>query len=207
NVQWRASHVKSPRCGAGRGGGMNNGRMDKGGPRLRDVAEAAGVSVATASKARNGRQDVSATTGDKVLRASRELSFRPNRAAQRLQSGASGTVGLIAHDLDGRLSIPILMGAGGGCGIEDVSVVLADAWGELIRERHHREALMARGVDGFIFVGSRTDPRPPIAVDVPVPVVHVYAPSADPEDLSFVPDNVDAGRMATRHLLSLGRTK
>ena len=66
---------------------------------------------------------------------------------------------------------------------------------------------MARGVDGFIFVGSRTDPRPPIAVDVPVPVVHVYAPSADPEDLSFVPDNVDAGRMATRHLLSLGRTK
>src|SRR5699024_9805467 len=44
NVQWRASHVKSPRCGAGRGGGMNNGRMDKGGPRLRDVAEAAGVS-------------------------------------------------------------------------------------------------------------------------------------------------------------------
>src|SRR5699024_8975980 len=77
NVQWRASHVKSPRCGAGRGGGMNNGRMDKGGPRLRDVAEAAGVSVATASKALNGRQDVSATTRDKVLRASRSCPSAP----------------------------------------------------------------------------------------------------------------------------------
>lgn len=186
---------------------MNNGRMVKAGPRLRDVAEAAGVSVATASKALNGRQDVSPATRDKVLRASRELSFRPNRAAQQLQSGASGTVGLIANDLDGRFSIPIMMGAEDSFGIENVSVFLTDARGDLIRERHHLEALMARGVDGFIFVGSRTDPRPRVAVDVPVPVVHVYAPSSDPEALSFVPDNVDAGRMATRHLLDLGRTK
>jgi len=186
---------------------VNNGRMDKVGPRLKDVADAAGVSVATASKALNGRQDVSAVTREKVLSASRELSFRPNRAAQQLQSGASGTVGLIASDLDGRFSIPIMMGAEDGFGIENVSVFLTDARGDLIRERHHLEALMARGVDGFIFVGSRTDPRPPIAMDVPVPVVHVYAPSADPESLSFVPDNVDAGRKATQHLLDLGRTK
>lgn len=186
---------------------MDNGRMVKAGPRLRDVAEAAGVSVATASKALNGRQDVSPTTRDKVLRASQLLSFRPNRAAQQLQGAASGTVGLIANDLDGRFSIPIMMGAEDGFGIENISVFLTDARGDLIRERHHLEALMARGVDGFIFVGSRTDPRPPIAIDVPVPVVHVYAPSEDPEALSFVPDNVDAGRMATRHLLDLGRTK
>ena len=36
--------------------------------RLKDVAEVAGVSVATASKALNGRQDVSAVTRDKVHR-------------------------------------------------------------------------------------------------------------------------------------------
>jgi LacI family transcriptional regulator len=186
---------------------VDNGRMGNGSPRLRDVADAAGVSVATASKALNGRQDVSAATRDKVLQASRLLSFRPNRAAQQLQGGASGTVGLIASDLDGRFSIPIMMGAEDGFGIENVSVFLTDARGDLIRERHHLEALMARGVDGFIFVGSRTDPRPPIAMDVPVPVVHVYAPSEDPESLSFVPDNVDAGRRAARHLLDLGRTR
>lgn len=186
---------------------MDNGQMAKGGPRLRDVAEAAGVSVATASKALNGRQDVSPATRDRVQQASRLLSFRPNRAAQQLQGGPSGTVGLIANDLDGRFSIPIMMGAEDGFGIENVSVFLTDARGDLIRERHHLEALMARGVDGFIFVGSRTDPRPPIAMEVPVPVVHVYAPSENPEALSFVPDNVDAGRRAARHLLDLGRTK
>src|SRR5690606_33331453 len=150
NVQWRASHVKSPRCREGKGATMNNGHMEKVGPRLRDVADAAGVSVATASKALNGRQDVSAATREKVLKASRELSFRPNRAAQQLQSGASGTVGLIANDLDGRFSIPIMMGAEDGFGIENVSVFLTDARGDLIRERHHLESHMARGVDGSI---------------------------------------------------------
>ena len=52
---------------------VDNGRMGNASPRLRDVAEAAGVSVATASKALNGRQDVSAATRDKVLQASRLL--------------------------------------------------------------------------------------------------------------------------------------
>ena len=167
--------------------------------RVCETSRAAGVSVATASKALNGRQDVSAARATRSCRP-RVCSFRPNRAAQQLQSGASGTVGLIASDLDGRFSIPIMMGAEDGFGIENVSVFLTDARGDLIRERHHLEALMARGVDGFIFVGSRTDPRPPIAMDVPVPVVHVYAPSAELEALSFVPDNVDAGRRATQHL-------
>lgn len=186
---------------------MSEGRTNGGGPRLRDVAAEAGVSVATASKALNGRQDVSPTTRDRVLTASTKLSFRPNRAAQQLVGGPSGTVGLIANDLDGRFSIPIMMGAEDGFGIENVAVFLSDARGDLIRERHHLETLMARGVDGFICVGSRTDPRPPLPIDVPVPVVHVYAPCTDPESLSFVPDNIDAGRMAARHLLDLGRTR
>lgn len=175
------------------------------GPRLRDVAEAAGVSVATASKALNGRQDVSEATRDRVLQASHRLSFRPNRAAQQLQGAPSGTVGLIANDLDGRFSIPILMGAEDGFGTESVSVFLCDARGDLIRERHHLESMLARGVDGFIFVGTRTDPRRPLPLDLPVPAVHVYAPGADPDQPAFVPDNVDAGRKAVRHLLDLGR--
>lgn len=46
-------------------------------PTLADVALAAGVSAATASKALNGRFDVAATTRDRVLTAVAELGYRP----------------------------------------------------------------------------------------------------------------------------------
>ncbi|HSO69895.1 MAG TPA: LacI family DNA-binding transcriptional regulator, partial [Arachnia sp.] len=136
---------------------------------LRDVAESAGVSVATASKALNGRDDVGAETRRRVQEAAERLSFTPNAIARNLASGQSGTVGLLASDLDGRFSIPILMGAEDSFGAERMSVLLCDAREDLIRERHHLQTLLARRVDGLIVVGSRTDPRPSIGRDLPVP--------------------------------------
>lgn len=174
---------------------------------LRNVAEAAGVSVATASKALNGRGDVGAETRRRVQEAADRMSFTPNAIARNLASGQSGTFGLLASDLDGRFSIPILMGAEDAFGAERMSVLLCDAREDVIRERHHLQTLLARRVDGLIVVGSRTDPRPSIGRDLPVPVVYAYAPSDDPADVSIVPDNVGAGVMAVEHLLSLGRRR
>ncbi|MET8260124.1 LacI family DNA-binding transcriptional regulator [Micromonospora sp. NPDC005553] len=174
-------------------------------PTLTDVAKLAGVSVATASKAINGRSEVRATTRVRVLKAAELLSFAPNALARSLLSGRTGTVGLLTSDLEGRFSIPILMGAEDAFGAGQVSVFLCDARGDAIREQHHVRALLSRRVDGLIVVGSRTDPRPPLAGNIPVPVVYVYAPSADPNDVSITVDNVGGGRLAIDHLLACGR--
>lgn len=182
-------------------------RSPKRGVRLKDVAQVAGVSVATASKAINGRHDVRAATRRRVLEAAERLDFTPNALAQNLHSGSSGTVGLITHDLEGRFSIPILMGAEDAFGAGRMSIFLCDAREDEIRQAHHLNSLLARRVDGIIIVGSRTDPHPPVRPDVDVPVVYVYAPSDRQEDLSFVPDNVGAGRQVTEHLLGLGRRR
>jgi len=180
-------------------------RSAKRGVRLKDVAQVAGVSVATASKAINGRQDVRPSTRRRVLEAAERLDFTPNALAQNLHSGNTGTVGLITHDLEGRFSIPILMGAEDAFGAGKMSIFLCDAREDEIRQAHHLNSLLARRVDGIIIVGSRTDPHPPVRPEVEVPVVYVYAPSDREQDLSFVPDNVGAGRQVTEHLLSLGR--
>ena len=174
---------------------------------LRDVARAAGVSLSTASKALNGRADVRPETRRRVAETAERLAFRPNAAAQLLPTGRTGTVGLITSDLEGRFSIPILMGAEDAAGAGKMSVFLCDAREDTIRERYHLEALLSRRVDGIIVVGSRTDPRPSLGHDLPVPVVYVYAPSDSPEDLSLVPDNVGAGRLAVEHLLATGRRR
>ncbi|SDD74375.1 LacI family DNA-binding transcriptional regulator [Glycomyces harbinensis] len=174
---------------------------------LSDVARLAGVSVATASKALNGRNHVHAQTRERVFEAAAQLSFSPNSLARGLLAGKTGTVGLLTSDLVGRFSLPILMGAEDAFGAGQVSVFLCDARGDAIRERHHVRALLSRRVDGLIVVGSSTDPRPPLADSVDVPVVYAYAPSENPEDLSIVPDNVGAGRMAVEHLIACGRTR
>ncbi|GGO21077.1 LacI family DNA-binding transcriptional regulator [Micromonospora parathelypteridis] len=174
-------------------------------PTLTDVAKLAGVSIATASKAINGRSEVRATTRVRVLEAAELLSFAPNALARGLLSGRTGTVGLLTSDLEGRFSIPILMGAEDAFGAGQVSVFLCDARGDAIREKHHVRALLSRRVDGLIVVGSRTDARPPLAGNIPVPVVYVYAPSSDPADVSITVDNVGGGQLAIEHLLACGR--
>jgi LacI family transcriptional regulator len=176
-------------------------------PTLADVAKLAGTSVATASKAINGRDQVRAETRVRVLEAAEQLAFRPNALARGLLEGRSGTVGLITSDLEGRFSIPVLMGAEDAFGTGSVSVLLCDARGDAIREKHHVNALLSRRVDGLIVVGSATDPRPSLGTNLPVPVVYAYAPSDSPDDVSITADNVGAGRMAVEHLLTCGRSR
>jgi len=174
---------------------------------LSDVARLAGVSIATASKALNGRGDVAALTRQRVREAADSLAFTPNAMARGLLAGRTGTVGLLTSDLEGRFMLPILMGAEDAFGAGKVSVFLCDARGDTIREQHHLSALLSRRVDGIIVVGRQTDPRPSLGQEIPVPVVYAYAPSDDPRDLSLVPDNYAGGRMAIEHLIACGRTR
>ena len=174
---------------------------------LADVARLAGVSIATASKALNGRRQVRAETRARVVEAAERLSFSPNALARGLLAGRTGTVGLITSDLEGRFSIPILMGAEDAFGSGKTSIFLCDARGDAIREQHHVRALLSRRVDGLIVVGARPDPRPPLSEDLSVPVVYAYAPSQDASDISLVSDNVGGGRMAVEHLLACGRSR
>lgn len=174
---------------------------------INDVASLAGVSIATASKALNGRQDVRASTRERVLAAAEELAFQPNALARGLLSGQTRTVGLLTSDSVGRFGIPVLLGAEDAFGAGEMAVLLCDARGDAIREQHHLRALLSRRVDGLIVVGESTDPRPSVSRNLHVPVVYAYGPSDDPADVSFVPDDVGGAAMAVHHLLAMGRGK
>ena len=174
---------------------------------LRDVALLAGVSVSTASKALNGRSNVHPDTRRRVVEAAERISFTPNVLAQAILAGQTRSVGLLTNDLEGRFSLPILMGAEDAFGAGKMSVFLCDARDDAIREQYHLKALLGRRVDGLIVVGSNTDPRPTLGRDIPVPVVYAYAPSTDEQDSSVVPDNVNAGNLAVEHLVATGRRR
>lgn len=180
-------------------------RQRPGSVTLTDVARLAGVSVATASKALNGRDDVAAATRGRVLAAAEKLSFQPNALARGLISGRTRTIGLLTDELAGRFAMPILLGVENALGNEQMSVFLCDARGDPIRRQHYIRTLLARQVDGFIVVGDSNDVRTSLTADIPAPVVYVYGESTDPRDLSLLADDEHGARLAAEHLVSLNR--
>lgn len=174
---------------------------------LGDVAAAAGVSVGTASKALNGRGQLRGQTRARVEAAAARLGFRPNSLARALVSGRSFTVGLITTDSFGRFTLPVLLGAEDALGAGQISVFLCDGRGDPIREQHYLRGLLSRKVDGVLVTGRRSDPRPPIGSQLPIPVVYAYSQSEAADDCSLISDDAQVGRMAVAHLIAAGRRR
>jgi LacI family transcriptional regulator len=176
-------------------------------PTVSDVAARAGVSNSTVSKALSGRGQMKPETRRRVAAAAEELGWQPNVLARGLLTGRSYTVGLITTDSFGRFTIPVMLGAEDTLGAGQMSVLLCDGRGDPIREQHYLRTLLARRVDGVMVTGRRLEPRPPIATDLPVPIVYAFAQSTRSEDTSVINDDAQGAELALRHLLTTGRTK
>lgn len=176
--------------------------------RLGDVAERAGVSLATASKALNGRADVSARTRAKVASAAQELGYASG-------SGSYPMVALVADELRTTYTLEILRGAitesmGGGVGLmtfytpetqlAEHPTPLSDEWFDLIRTHE---------LVGVIVVTARLDPHqlakgretghPLVAID-PANALPPWVPSIGST-------NWNGGVQATQHLIDLGHRR
>ncbi|MGH3877927.1 MAG: LacI family DNA-binding transcriptional regulator [Actinophytocola sp.] len=174
---------------------------------ISDVAQLAGVSVGTASKALNGRGSLRPETRGRVLSAAEQLAFQSNKAAVALNSGRTYTVGMITTDTIGRFSIPLMMGAEDALGAGEMSVFMCDARDDPIREQYYLRTLLSRRVDGIIVTGRRTKARAPIGAGLPIPVVYAFISSTGPGDCSVVPDEEGGARKAVDHLLAVGRRR
>lgn len=170
-----------------------------------DVAQAARVSTATASKALNDTGRVSLETRDRIKRVARELGFRPNSLARSLTRKRSFSVGLLTNDTYGRFTLPLMAGISEGLIDHGVSVFLCAIGDNPDLAKIHVDAMLDKQVDGIIATGKRIDkPLPVDLAHLSVPVV--YALTAGPRDgVTLVPDDRQGAEAAVRHLLAQGR--
>jgi LacI family transcriptional regulator len=179
-------------------------------PTLRDVAEAAGVHAATASRALNPatRGLVNADTARRVMRVAEQLGYRPNPIARGLKTAKSGTVGIVIPDLTNPLFPPIVRG------IEEVlepagySGLIVNTDNDPGREQWQIEHLRSRQVEGLIVATARVDhPLMQQLHDDGVVMVMVNRRPEGVDVPSITPDDAAGVELAVRHLAELGHTR
>ncbi|MFZ5846412.1 MAG: LacI family DNA-binding transcriptional regulator, partial [Actinomycetota bacterium] len=179
-------------------------------PRLRDVAEAAGVHAATASRALNPetRRLVNAETARRVLKAAEALGYQPNPIARSLKTAKSRTIGVVIPDLTNPLFPPIVRGIEDVLGPAGYTLVIVNTDNDAQREEELVSSLRSRQVDGLIVATARLDhPLLQKLHDQGVPMVLVNRRSEHLDVPCITPDDAAGVSLAVKHLAGLGHRR
>lgn len=167
-----------------------------------DVAQRAGVSIATVSRTLRGSADVAQGTRDRVLAAVEEMRFRPNRMGQSLAEGQHAANGIVFPDLSGPYYAEVLLG------YEEVAAELGRS--VLILSTHGRvEAArkvldLAARVDGLVVMGRTVADAVVEQIAASGQPVVLLARSPVAELDTITADNHASSRALTEHLLGHG---
>ena len=176
---------------------------------IREIAELAGVSIATVSRVVNGRGDVAAQTRELVMRVIQEHGYMTNRSARALSGGRTGHVGLTIPLMRGDYFAAILEGALEAVYEEDMQLVLYTTLHEHDREVSVLERLSDGATDGAIILLPLESSAELVALQesgFPFVVVDPRIPLDD--GIPAVSAAHRAGALAaTEHLLSLGHRR
>src|SRR3984893_1834340 len=177
---------------------------------LRDVAAAARVHPATASRALNPetRILVSEETARRVTDAAAKLGYRPNPVARSLRTRRSHWVGVLIPDRNTPLSPPIVRGLEDKLAEAGYVALIGNTDADANRERTLFEQMRARHVDGFVLAAATLhDQLLAEAAAAEVPVVLMNRLAQDYSFPSVSVDNEQGARMAVTHLARLGHTR
>ena len=117
---------------------------------LADVARRAGVSASTASRALNGRGELSDRTRAAVRDAARALQFQPSQLARSLRTSTTHTVGFVVPDVSSPFYAAALKGAQAALHDSGYRVLLMDCEQSAEREVEALTTLLAHRVDGLL---------------------------------------------------------
>jgi len=180
---------------------------------LAELAELAGVSVATVSRALAGNTVIAEATRIRIVALASEHDFHLNQAARNLRLKRTGAIGVVlplGHEAEQHLSDPFFMSLLG-----PLADAIADRGHDLLLSRvipkddRWLDAIVDAGrVDGVIVIGQSNQ------IDAIERVAQRYRPIVvwgatlpGRKQITVGSDNVAGGRIAAEHLLAHGRTR
>lgn len=173
-------------------------------PSIKDVAKLAGVSPMTASRAINQSGQVSMKMKLRVMRAVKQLGYRPNFNARSLRVQKSNLFGLLLPDIENPLFSSLAKHVEVAASSHGYNVMVGSTWEDRHREEEYLGIMISRQIDGMI-VSPSSEENVDAFQNCPIPLVLLDRTFPETSQFpSLTVDNLEIGRLAARHLLSLG---
>jgi len=173
---------------------------------MSDLAERAGVSIATVSRALSGAPGVSEATRNRIRHLAQDLSYSVSPDAARLARGSNGRVAVVTPNLDHWFYASMLDGIVTALHGTDLDVLLYEVKEEPERRRFFEELPARRQVDALIVVAMPISEDERRRLDL-MGVTVVMAGGTLGERPHVRIDDVAAGRQAAAHLILAGHER
>ncbi len=174
---------------------------------IEDIAQAAGVSHATVSRALRDSAQISPPVRELVQRLAQEMGYTPNAVAQSLKGQRTHTVGLVVTSISDPFYGRLARGVDEGARAANMDVFLGVSGNSPDEEMAVIESFQRRRVEGIITASSRlSDEQLGRLAEAGTPVVLVNRQSEGAQSPlpSVQVDNYGGAVLAVRHLIGLG---
>ncbi len=169
---------------------------------IKDLAEKAGVSYATVSRALNGRAEVSETTRARIIALAQEMGYQPNAVARSLVSQKSSTIALIVPDVSNLFFADITMTVHKAADDHGYTTMVCNTSWDPAKEQEKLKIMVQQRVEGIILKPTAFI-KPGILEALSLPLVLFW--HAMDDNLSYVEvDHAAGAQMAMHHLIEKG---
>ena len=169
---------------------------------LRDVAQAAGVSLRTASRVLNDDPRVAASTRQRVQGVMADLRYTPDLMARSLRGGVDATIGLVVESIADPFFAELVAAVESATSEDGRSVLVASTHGDPGHESRAVTELLRRRVSGLLIVPTAGDHSWLAGAAVPLVLVDRPAPGLDADVVGI--DDRGAAFGAVSHLIAHG---
>jgi len=173
-------------------------------PTIKDVANAAGVSVATISRVLSNPDLVKPATKEHVLQIIKEMNYQPNVLARQLRTQTTRAVIVIVPNIENSFFHGILSGIGTEAERQGYQMLIADLKSQPSLEKHYIEAIKQRQVDGIISLSANMTQKLETLITERYPLVMVVQCVPNYKIPSVSIDNMAGSKALMTHLIRLG---
>ncbi|MBO9662808.1 LacI family DNA-binding transcriptional regulator [Dokdonella sp.] len=174
---------------------------------IKDVAKAAGVSVASVSRALNGHDSVTPDTRQRILDVAARLRYMPNSAARSLITQRTQTIGAVLPDLHGEFFSELIRGMDAAARARGLHLLVSSSHGSASEVGEVLRTLRGR-VDGVLIMSPHAD-AVTLADNLPaaLPTVLMNTRLAGGDYLSLSIDNYGGAYAMVEHLVACGHRR